>query len=296
MLSGASGEGVHDYRKAGDVKLSKYFDRWIVGVGAVVSSEHDYLSRGGVFDLRWFSEDRNTTLAFSFGGAADVIDSTNGIAVDQRRNTVEFLVGVTQALSPTSIVQSNVTYSRGHGYFSDPYKTFDDRPDQRRITAWLTRYNEFFPRLDATLKVGYRYLDDSFGADSNMVEAAWVQALPTGFSLTPNSALPVAGRRVVLRQPAVAERLGRGSAVHRRHAAVGVRRDHRGTHGREDAAGRLERRPQVRVLPPAQFLEARRRRQPGAAAVLARAGSRPASPRRSDAELAGRCARAASSR
>ena len=186
VLSGASGEGIRDYRKAGDVKLSKYFDRWIVGAGAVVSSEHDYLSRGGVFDLRWFTEDRNTTLAFSFGGAADVINSTNGIAVDQKRNTVEFLAGITQALSPTSIVQSNITYSRGHGFFSDPYKSFDDRPNKRRITAWLTRYNEYFPRLDATLKVGYRYLDDSFGANSNMVEASWVQALPAAFSLTPN--------------------------------------------------------------------------------------------------------------
>ena len=69
VLSGASGEGIQDFRKAGDVKISKYFDRWIVGAGAVISSEDDYLSRGGVFDLRWFTEDRNTTLAFSFGGA-----------------------------------------------------------------------------------------------------------------------------------------------------------------------------------------------------------------------------------
>ena len=186
VLSGASGEGIHDYRKAGDLKISKYFDRWIVGAGAVISSENDYLSRGGVFDLRWFTEDRNTTLAFSFGGAADIINSTNGIAENEHRNTVEFLVGITQALSPTAIIQSNLTYSYGHGYFNDPYKSFDTRPDNRRITAWLTRYNQFFPTLDATLKVGYRYLDDSFGANSNMVEAAWVQPLPSGFTVTPN--------------------------------------------------------------------------------------------------------------
>jgi hypothetical protein len=186
VLSGASGEGIHDFRKAGDLKISRYFDRWIVGAGAVISSEDDYLSRGGVLDLRWFTEDRNTTLAFSFGGAADIINSTNGIAENEHRNTVEFLVGITQALSPTAIIQSNLTHSYGHGYFNDPYKSFDTRPDYRRITAWLTRYNQFFPALDATLKVGYRYLDDSFGANSNMVEAAWVQPLPSGFTVTPN--------------------------------------------------------------------------------------------------------------
>jgi hypothetical protein len=95
-------------------------------------------------------------------------------------------VGVTQNLSPTQVVQSNVTYSRGHGYYSDPYKTFDTRPDHRRILAWLTRYNQHFPDADGTLKLAYRYLDDSFGGKSNMVEVAWNQPLPHGFSIQPN--------------------------------------------------------------------------------------------------------------
>jgi thiamine biosynthesis lipoprotein len=95
-------------------------------------------------------------------------------------------MGVTQALSPRAIVQSNFTYSRGHGYYSDPYKPLDTRPDRREIFAWLLRYNRALPETDATLQLSYRYLHDSFGGTSNAVEAAWWQPLPAGWSVTPS--------------------------------------------------------------------------------------------------------------
>src|SRR5260221_703465 len=136
-LSGASGVGVTDYRTAGEVKLTKYFPGAAVGVGGAVSSERDYLSRAFSLDVRVSTADRNRTYAFGLGGAADVINSANGVAQEEHRNTLEYLLGVTQALSAEAIVQSNVTYSDGHGYYSDPYKPLDHRPDQRKILAWL---------------------------------------------------------------------------------------------------------------------------------------------------------------
>ncbi len=185
-LSGASGIGVTDYRTAGDVKLTRYFNGFAIGVGAAVSSERDYLSRAGSVDLRIWSEDRNRTWAFGFGGAADRINPVNGVVTNAPRDTLDFLIGVTQALSPSAIVQSNFTYSRGHGYYSDPYKPLDTRPDRREIFAWLLRYNRAFPETDATLQLSYRYLHDSFGGTSNAVEAAWWQPFPAGWSVTPS--------------------------------------------------------------------------------------------------------------
>jgi Protein of unknown function (DUF3570) len=182
VLSGAS---VGDYRTAGDVKVTKYFGSYAVSVSGVVSSEQDYLSRGGAVALQLFSDDRNRTWSFQFGGAADVINPTNDLVQDAKRNTLEFMVGVTQALSPTQIIQSNVTYSTGHGYYSDPYKPLDTRPDHRNVVAWLTRYNQYFSSPDATMKLGYRLLSDSFGSVSNTFDAAWVQALPWGWAVTP---------------------------------------------------------------------------------------------------------------
>jgi len=185
-LSGASRLGVTDYRTAGNAKLTKYFDQFAVGVGAAVSSERDYLSRALSLDVRVSSDDRNRTFAFGVGGASDRINSTNGVAEGKERHTLDLLAGVTQALSPEAIVQSTVTYSPGHGYYSDPYKAIDVRPDHRRIFAWLTRYNQHLPWLDATVNLSYRYLHDSFGSSSHAVEFAWNQPLPDGWSVVPN--------------------------------------------------------------------------------------------------------------
>ncbi|TMG92097.1 MAG: DUF3570 domain-containing protein [Betaproteobacteria bacterium] len=185
-LSGASRLGVTDYRTAGNAKLTKYFDPFAVGVGAAVSSERDYLSRALSLDVRISSDDRNRTYAFGVGGASDRINSTNGVAEGKERHTLDLLAGVTQALSPEAIVQSTVTYSPGHGYYSDPYKAIDIRPDHRRIFAWLTRYNQHLPWLDATVNLSYRYLHDSFGSSSHAAEFAWNQPLPDGWSMAPN--------------------------------------------------------------------------------------------------------------
>ena len=187
-LSGASGLGVTDYRTAGDAKVTKYFGAWSLGVAGVVSSERDYLSRGASLDARFYTDDRNRTWALGIAGANDRINPTNSNAggiTNAPRNTLEYLVGVTQALSPTQIVQSNVTYSYGHGYFNDPYKLLDTRPSERRILAWLTRYNQYFAEPDAALRLSYRYIDDSFGSNSSTITAAWVQALPREWSVTP---------------------------------------------------------------------------------------------------------------
>jgi hypothetical protein len=187
-LSGASGLGVTDYRTAGDAKFTKYFNGWSLGVGGVVSSERDYLSRGASVDARTYSDDRNRTYAFSIAGANDRINPQNSNAggiTNAPRNSLEYLIGITQALSPTQIVQSNLTYSSGHGYYDDPYKLLDKRPAERKIFAWLTRYNQYFAEPDAALRLSYRYLHDSFGGDSNTLTAAWVQALPREWSVTP---------------------------------------------------------------------------------------------------------------
>ncbi len=180
-----SGATIGEYRTGGTLKVTRYFGSYAISVDGAVSGETDFLSRAAGGQVQFFSDDRNRTLTFGIAGTNDRINSNNGIAVNEDRNTVDFLFGITQVLNKNAIVQSNLTYSTGHGYYSDPYKSLDTRPSTRQITAWLTRYNQYMPGPDATMKLAYRLLFDSFGTTSNMVEASWVQALPWDMTLTP---------------------------------------------------------------------------------------------------------------
>ncbi|HQR10213.1 MAG TPA: DUF3570 domain-containing protein [Casimicrobiaceae bacterium] len=186
FFNALSRASIGDYRTAGDLKVTKWFGRWAVGVGGAVSSEQDYLSRAFVADARYSTPDNNTTIAFGIGGAYDTINSVNGVAVNEHRHSLEFMVGITQVINAQAIIQSNLTYYDGHGYYSDPYKSLDQRPNNRRTLAWLTRYNQSFTAQDGVLQLSYRFLNDSFGDYSNMFEVAWVQGLPQGWSITPN--------------------------------------------------------------------------------------------------------------
>ena len=187
-VSGASGRGIGDYRSAADAKVTKYVGNSSLAVGAAYSHEQDYISRAASVEWRTWSDDRNRTYAIGFGAAKDRINALEGVnapVLDQPRETYDYLLGITQVLDAASVVESSVTWSDGRGYFSDPYKLHDTRPNHRRIFAWLTHYNRYFTAPDATLQLGYRYLDDSFGDRSHMLEASWVQALPYGLTLTP---------------------------------------------------------------------------------------------------------------
>ena len=184
-LSGASGLGITDYRVAGNARLTRYFGDSALAGGIAYSHERDYISRAASVEWRQWSDDRNRTYAIGFGGSKDRINSVNGVAHDLPRETYDYLLGITQVLRADAVVESSITWTDGRGYYSDPYKLQDARPSRRRIFTWLTRFNRYLPQPDATLQVAYRYLDDSFGDHSHMVELSWVQTLPEGFTVTP---------------------------------------------------------------------------------------------------------------
>ena len=184
-MSGASGLGVTDYRTAGDLKLTKWFDRYAVTASGAYSYERDYIARAGGAELRTWDEDRNRTYAFGVAFSHDSIRPSDRPLQNGQKDVLDFLAGITQVVNANAIVQSNVTYTTGRGDYDDPYKILDHRPDRRRTLAWLTRWNQYVPEADGTARLAYRYIHDSFGADSSMVEAAWFQPLPAGWAVMP---------------------------------------------------------------------------------------------------------------
>lgn len=183
-ITGAS--NMSDLRKAGDVKVTRYFSRAALAVGAAYSKEQDYKSKSLSVDARFASEDNNRTWSVGVGSAKDVIDTTysGGSIVNKPKNTFELLGGVTQVLTPQDIAQVNLTYSKGNGYFTDPYKFYDKRPDSRNSAVALLRWNHYVESMDAAVRSSYRYYDDSFGVASHTLGVDWVQSAGK-WTLTP---------------------------------------------------------------------------------------------------------------
>jgi hypothetical protein len=123
------------------------------------------------------------------GGSSDEIDPTgggfSGDTHDQKKHTVEWIAGVTRALSSVDIVQLNLTYSAGHGYYDDPYKAFDVRPDQRKQDALLARWNHHLLGDQSTLRTSYRFYRDNFGVDAHTLQGEWVKPVTAALAFTP---------------------------------------------------------------------------------------------------------------
>jgi hypothetical protein len=175
-----------DDRRAGDVRVTRHWDRATLTVGGAVSAENDYRSRALSLRGTVSSDDSNRTWAFGIGRADDRIDPVNRVVVDERRRTTDLLLGVTQVLTPVDVVQATVTHARGEGYFSDPYKVIDNRPRERVQTAVLLRWNRHLADLGATLRLGWRGYADSWDVRSHTLTGEWIQPLAQGWTLAPS--------------------------------------------------------------------------------------------------------------
>lgn len=177
----SSASRMQDERHAGDLRLTRYFRRAAVGFGLAYSTEDDYESRALSFDVRMSSDDNNTAIVLGAGYSDDTIkpNDTGGGSVtsDEKKKVNDFIVGLTQVVTPRDIVQANLTYSRGRGFFSDPYKFLDNRPRERNQTALLGRWNHHFAGPGATLRSSYRYYSDTFEVKAHTFGVEWVQPL-----------------------------------------------------------------------------------------------------------------------
>jgi Protein of unknown function (DUF3570) len=194
-----SGASISDRRNTGDVKVSKRMGDYTMSLSHTYSKEEDYLSRAWGADVKVDLGSRNTTLVAGFGTASDRVRSADDPLLDEPRDTKEYLLGVTQVLSPLALVQSTLAWSRGTGWYNDPYKTTitfypdldvpllaaDLRPHRRNSIAWLTRYRQHVPPARGTLQAEYRFFRDDWGIRAHTFEVAWSQDLAERWSLRP---------------------------------------------------------------------------------------------------------------
>ena len=176
---------LYDLRRAEDVSVTRYFPLASVTLGASHSAENDYLSNALTLKFSLSSEDKNTTYDFGIAGNKDTITVPVAGIDHQRKRGVDVIVGVTQVLSMSDIVQFNVGYGAGQGYYSDPYKFFDNRPRQKHQTTLVAKWNHHVKSWGSTERFSYRYYDDSFGIRAHTFGLEHVHPLGDGWTLTP---------------------------------------------------------------------------------------------------------------
>ena len=174
-----------DHRKAADLSLSRYFESATLTVGASYSTEADYRSRGVSVQGSLSSDDRNTTWTAGMAASSDRIDPTNRVVENEPKRVAELLLGLTQVLTEHDIVQVNARWSRGRGYFSDPYKVFDNRPRERDHHTLMLRWNHHLDATGGTLRSSWRWYGDTYGIRSHTLGLEYVQPLPAGWTVTP---------------------------------------------------------------------------------------------------------------
>lgn len=176
---------MHDVRRGTEARATRYLPNGSVTAGVAVSKESDYDSKNVFVQANLSSESRNTTWHGGLSFTRDLINPTNGVVVNERKSVTDAMVGVTQVLTPQDIVQLNLTRGSGKGYYSDPYKFFDNRPRAKTQDIVSLRWNHHVAATDGTSRLGYRHYRDSFGIRSRTVTGEYVQPLKHGWTVTP---------------------------------------------------------------------------------------------------------------
>lgn len=208
----------HDTRVALNVEWEKpVTDTVRRTFGVNVSKEFDYTSIGASAQYAWDFNQRNTTLAAGLSYNQDTVSPVGGMPVGlsdapvtatpktssgatDTKSVADLLLGVTQVINRSTLMQFNFTYGNDSGYLTDPYKIltvldgagnlsatpykFEKRPDSRTRTAlyWKTMH-QF---TEDVLDISYRYYTDDWGIDSHTIDARYRTEMGGGHYLQPH--------------------------------------------------------------------------------------------------------------
>lgn len=177
---------MRDLRRAYDLALTRYSEDASITLGAAYSGEPDYRSRTLSLAGSYSSESKNTTWNGTLAVSNDRISPVVGAVRKAHKRSVSLALGVTQVLTQVDLAQLLLTVVRGEGYFTDPYKTFDRRPEQRDSEIALLRWNHHHAASGGTSRLSYRYYRDSFGIRAHTAGLEYVQPLGRVWSVTPS--------------------------------------------------------------------------------------------------------------
>lgn len=197
---------IEDIRRAITLDASLRLGRVTTTPGFTYSQERDYISRGFALNNTIDFNQKNTTILI--GGAYNS-DSVSGGRLRKflHKETYDFLLGVTQVITPTTLLTANLTLGNADGYLADPYRVasfilpdspdpiFSDpsltipksevRPGHRFKQVGFFSVTQGIKRLKASVEADYRIYHDDWGVLGNTVSLTWFQKVTRHLTLAP---------------------------------------------------------------------------------------------------------------
>ena len=184
--------------------------------GANISAEFDYQSLGVSANISWDFNNRNTTLTTGAAYNADTINPVGGVPTGltamsasksstgsgDNKQVIDLIIGVTQVINRTTLMQFNLNIGTDSGYMTDPYKIlsvldgsgnlrgtdpylYEKRPDSRTRQALYWKTVMGFS--EDVLNLSYRYYRDDWDVSSHTVEMKYRFSLGNKHYLQPEA-------------------------------------------------------------------------------------------------------------
>ena len=202
-ISGATPTGVksasnvthiRDTRWATSLGLDWNLKNHLLSPGVAYSKENDYESFAVSLNDGISLNDKNTTLLFGVAHNFDSVRDTDGINW-RGKDSTDGMIGISQLLTPKTILSANFTYGYENGYLSDPYRiaSFDtfgfafheQRPGYKSKEVVMVSLTQYFESIHASLEASYRFHHDSYEISSHTLGLTWHQRLGNRFIVEP---------------------------------------------------------------------------------------------------------------
>jgi hypothetical protein len=189
-----------DIRRAANLGAEWRFGDHKLATGFSFSKEHDYLSYGvSVADAFEFNQ-KNTVLKYGVSHNFDSVLDNYSPRTPHDKSSTDVILGISQLLSPKTILDAKLTFGNDSGYLSDPYRFIeylppgfffglpanDTRPSHRNKEILLASITHYFESLNASLEGSYRFHHDSYGVFSHTAAVSWHQKLGRYLILEPD--------------------------------------------------------------------------------------------------------------
>jgi len=197
-----------------------------ITVGANLSNEYDFSSIGASASYAQDSSDRNQTYSFGLAFSSDEWDPVGGkntefaYMIDGESNSpqpkggtdtksnVDLMLGLTQVVNRSTIMQFNLGHSTSSGYLTDPYRyismigtdgrplpganaptdalpyLYEKRPDSRARNTFFWRTAHHL--TEDVINVSYRYFTDDWGINSHTLDFKYRYELSNNQYLQPH--------------------------------------------------------------------------------------------------------------